>query len=233
MWGDRFRTAADLALAGTVVTVAALPVVTAGAAFTAGSFAMNHFVQYETWPSPRATFEVFRRRLWPSLLAGPAVAAAAGLVWLDVWALHRGAVPGGPLVIAVVLLAAAVAAGYLGLAVVRAGRPATRPVTHRPGVVAAAAGVVALIGLLALLVHPVLLPALVGYALFALHAVVARDEARQAVVARDEARQAVVSRDEARQAVVSRDEALQGVVAGGAGHPEHEAAGQGEHLVHR
>lgn len=173
-WGDRFRSAADLALFGAVVTVAALPVVTAGAAFAAGSFAMAHFVEYDTWPAPRSCLAVFRRGLRPGLLAaGPAVALAIGLVGLDVRALHSGTVPGGVPMIVAVLAAAAIAAGFLGLAVVRAGTAGENH-NNRTGVVAAATGVVALIGVLALLVHPVLLPALVGYALFALHVVARR-----------------------------------------------------------
>jgi hypothetical protein len=200
VWGDRFRTAADLALFGAVVTVAALPVVTAGAAFAAGSFAMAHFVEYETWPAPRASLAVFRRRLRPGLLAGPAVLAAAGLVWLDVRGLHTGAVPGGGPAIVAVLLAAAVGAGVLGLVVVRGA-------WNRPGPVAAATGIAGLIAVLALLVHPVLLPALVGYALYALHVV-------------------------ARRGALS-GKSPQHLVDAGAGHPEHERAGQGEHLVDR
>jgi hypothetical protein len=223
VWGDRFRTAADLALAGTVVTLAALPVVTAGAAFAAGSYAMAHFVAYETWPAPRACFEVFRRRLRPGLPAGPAVAAAMGLVWLDVRALHTGAVPGGVPVIAAVLLAAAVGAGLVGLAVVRVGvaaaaaRGVVAPgsvsggVGNRTGVVAAATGVLGLIAVLGLLVHPVLLPALAGYALFALHVVARRPAPGRALPG----------------------EAPQDVVGAGAGHPEHEPAGQREYLVDR
>lgn len=265
VWGDRFRAAADLALAGAVVTVAALPVVTAGAAFAAGSFAMAHFVEYDTWPAPRECLAVFRRRLRPLLLAGPAVAAAIALVWLDVRGLHTGAVPGGVPMIVGVLLTAAIAAGLLGLAVVRAGLPAPvspavapeavvgtgaseavvrtgspvnvvraglpsavvragspvaqltagsrmavvpagSPARIRPGQVAAAAGVVGMIGVLALLVHPVLLPALVGYALYALHVVARRGS--------------------------STGEGSQDLVGAGAGHAEHEPAGQREHLIH-
>ena len=212
-WGDRFRGAADLALFGAVVTVAALPVVTAGAAFSAGSYAMAHFVSDDTWPSPRSCAAVFRRRLRPGLPAGPGVAVAIGLVWLDVRGLHSGAVPGGVPAMVAVLLAAAVAAGFLGLAVVRTGFPAAG---NSPGQVAAATGVVGVIGVLALLVHPVLLPALVGYALFALH-VVARRGAQPA--------------GSSRAAQNLAGEGLQDLVGTGSGQPEHEPAGQREHLV--
>jgi hypothetical protein len=46
----------------------------------------------------------------------------------------------------------------------------------RPGTPSAATGVVALAAVLAVLVHPVLVPVLVGYALFALHVVVRGDD---------------------------------------------------------
>jgi hypothetical protein len=210
MWGDRLRSAADLALLGVVLTLASLPVVTAGAAFTTGSFAMNHFVDHDTWPASRAVLAEFRRRLRPGLVAGPAVLAAAGLIALDLRALHRGVVPGGVPMIAVLLLAAAAGVGYLGLVVVRAGRPV--PVVGRPAsvavrnpvAVAAATGVVGFTAVLGLLVHPVLLPALVGYALFALHVVARR---------------------------FGGDEGAQHVVDAGARRAEDQATGQREHLV--
>ena len=75
-WGDRFRGAADLALFGAVVTVAALPVVTAGAAFSAGSYAMAHFVSDDMWPSPRSCAEFGQM---PSAITTPRFSPANSL----------------------------------------------------------------------------------------------------------------------------------------------------------
>ena len=78
---------------------------------------------------------------------------------------------------------AAATAGFAGLVVVAAvDRPAGTRVlaaalamsVARPRTLAAATGVVTLAAVLAVLVHPVLVPVLVGYALFALHVVARR-----------------------------------------------------------
>jgi hypothetical protein len=109
--------------------------------------------------------------------------AAAALIAVDVLALRTGAVPGGGPMLLVMLALAAAAAGFAGLVVVAAvDRPAGTRVlaaalsvaVARPGALAAATGVVALAAVLAVLVHPVLVPVLVGYALFALHVVARR-----------------------------------------------------------
>ena len=88
--------------------------------------------------------------------------------------------PGGtPLLVLTAVLVAA-AAGYAGLAVVAIGADPGRPwraAARRVPLnraLPAAAGVLALAGLLAVLVHPVLVPVLAGYALFALHVVARR-----------------------------------------------------------
>jgi len=178
-WRETARAAADLALLGFLVTGAALPVVTAGAAVAAGSAAVHHHLEHDAWPSPRASWAAFRRALVPGLLA----VVAVGVVLLDFLALRSGAVPGG-LPLTVVLIGLAVlAAGMGGLAVVTAAsRPAGMKVLGaaaalagaHPGTLLAVTGVVLLAVLLALLIHPVLVPVLVGYALFALHVVVRR-----------------------------------------------------------
>ena len=176
-WRDTVRVAADLALLGIVVTAAALPVVTAGAAVATGSAALHHFLAHDRWPAARDAWRVFRRGLLPGLGATGCAAGAAALLGVNVLAIAAGIVPGGrPMTVLTVALAA-VAAGWAGLVVVRVGsrgghgwRPAARTATT-PAALLAAAGVVALSVLLAVLVHPVLTPVLAGYALLALHAV--------------------------------------------------------------
>ena len=183
-WRDSVRTAADLAVVGFAVTLAALPVLTAGAAVATASVAVRHFVEYDQWPPASSLLATFRRRLVPGLLAGPAVVVAAVLVALDVLALRRGLVPGGPLVLSAVLVVAALAAGYTAILAVLAGtrptgaaRAAVTVAAARPALLAAATGVVAVAAVLALFIHPALTPVLPGYALFALHVVARRSPA--------------------------------------------------------
>lgn len=180
-WRDSVRTAADLAVLGFVVTAAGLPVLTAGAAVGTASEAVRHFLAYDSWPPAAVVRATFRRRLVPGLWAGPAVLAAAALVALDLAGLRRGLVPGGSLILTVVLIAAGLAAGWAALVAVLTGlgtpgapRAATALASARPSLLLAAAGVVLVAALLAFLVHPVLIPILAGFVLFALHAVAAR-----------------------------------------------------------
>jgi hypothetical protein len=119
----------------------------------------------------------------PGLLATVGLAGLAILLVFDLLALRRGAVPGGlPLVVATFALAA-LAGGYAGLVMVAVGRregrqwgaalrDAASVSVARPVALPAATGVVILTVLLAVLVHPALIPVLAGCALFALHAVV-------------------------------------------------------------
>lgn len=180
-WRDSVRTAADLAIAGFAMTLAALPILTAGAAVATASVAVRHFLEYDQWPPASSMVATFRRRLVPGLLAGPAALAAAVLVVLDVLALRRGLVPGGPLALSAVLLVAALATGYAAiLAVLTGTRPSGAPraaatlAASHPALLAAATGVVGVAAVLALFIHPALTPVLPGYALFGLHAVVRR-----------------------------------------------------------
>jgi len=180
-WRDSVRSAADLAILGFAVTLAALPVVTAGAAVAAGSAAVRHFLTYDRWPPARASWGAFRRRLVPGLLAGPAALVAAALVVIDVAALRHRLVPGGPVVLTAVLVIAVLAAGYGAVSAVLTGterrgaaRAAANLVAAHPTLLAAAAGVVAVAAVLALFVHPALVPILPGYLLYALHVVTAR-----------------------------------------------------------
>jgi hypothetical protein len=180
-WRETVRIATDLALLGFLVTLAALPLVTAGAAVAAGSAAVHHHLEHDRWPTARASWAVFRRALGPGLLAGLAVAAAVLLLVIDLLAVRSGAVPGGtPLLVLTVVLAAA-GAGYGALVIVAVGadpehgwRAALATVPGRGRAALAAAGVVLLTTLLAVLVHPALVPVLAGYALFALHVVTRR-----------------------------------------------------------
>ena len=75
-WRDTVRVAADLALLGIVVTAAALPVVTAGAAVATGSAALHHFLTRDRWPDGRDAWRAFRRGLLPGLGAGACAAGA-------------------------------------------------------------------------------------------------------------------------------------------------------------
>jgi hypothetical protein len=172
-WRDTGRVAADLALLGLLVSAAALPVVTAGAAIAAGSAAVHHYLEYDRWPGPRFCWREFRRRLLPGLAAILACAAAAVLVVVDLKALKTGWVPGGPAMMAVTAVATVAVVGFLGVVVVAAGAGWESRVV-RPVTVASMAGVLALAVVLAALVHPVLVPVLAGYTIFALHVVARR-----------------------------------------------------------
>ena len=180
-WRETVRVATDLALLGFLVALAALPLVTAGAAVTAGSAAIHHHLEHDRWPTARSCWSTFRQALAPGLLAGLAVAAAVLLVVVDVLAVRTGAVPGGAPLLALTVVLAAAGAGYGALMIVAVGADpehswraamATLPGHGRAAV--AVAGVVMLTGLLAVMVHPALVPVLLGYGLFALHVVTRR-----------------------------------------------------------
>jgi hypothetical protein len=174
-WQDTMRTATDLAVLGFLVFLAALPVVTAGAAVLTGSSAVRQHLERDAWPSAGECWRTFRRAFLPGLAGLAAVAVVAGLIALDLLALSAGRVPGGlPMAVALILLAAGVA-GLTGLAVVEAAGPRAllRLAAARPVVPIAVAGVVVLAAALVLLIHPALTPVLLGYTLFALHVVAA------------------------------------------------------------
>jgi hypothetical protein len=168
-WRETIALAADLALLGLLMVAAALPVVTAGAAVATGNAAVDRYLTDGGWPGFGFCWRVFRRSLLPGFGAALACAAAVTLVVLDLQALRAGRVPGGLPLIAVTIAVAAAAAGYAGLALAGAR-------VRGPGVVVKAAGVIVLAILLAVLVHPVLIPVLAGYTLFALHVLAQRAE---------------------------------------------------------
>lgn len=192
-WRDSLRLAADLALLGILVTLACLPVLTAGAAVGTGSAALHKLLTSGRWPTAAECWTLFRTRVVPGWWAGPIVLVVAWLVAVDVAAVNRGAVPGGRPLVAALLILASVGAGFLALVAAVSGvshpdpvrgprapaeqgplRRARVLVAARPGVLLATTGVVLLVALLAAFLHPALAPVLAGYALFAAHAVLHR-----------------------------------------------------------
>jgi hypothetical protein len=183
-WRDTVAGAADLALLGVALVLAALPVVTVGAAVAAGSHAVDHWCTHRRLPAPGELARVFARAIVPGLGA-LAVAVVVALVgWLDLAALARGAVPGGAAVLAVTLLVLVAAVGLAGLTVVRVGQrggvgwagaagSAWRTALAAPRVPLTIAGLLALVGLVAWLM-PVVAPVLGGVALLGMHVVARR-----------------------------------------------------------
>lgn len=177
---DHVAEAADLALLGIVAFVASLPVVTAGAAVAAASAAVRDRCATGSLPSWRTTGSRFSRGILPGSGATVVTLAAAGLLVIDLRALQRGVVPGGPMVLAVTAAVAVLLCGLGGLVLIEVGRrdgrawlasvrTAVGTALQSPVrvVLAAAIGLVA--GLLALAV-PVTAPIVLGCYLFALHA---------------------------------------------------------------
>ncbi|WP_435205788.1 hypothetical protein [Micromonospora sp. bgisy143] len=184
-WRDVARDAADLALLGILLTLAAAPLLTAAAAAGTASAAVHDWTRTGSWPSARTTLRRFGRSALPGVPVGLLALAVLGLLAADLAALAAGRVPGGPPVLAVTGLVSAALAGYAGLVVVEAGRngggrwrvaarSSARACLDAPARWAALTGVTALAGLLAVLVTPVAVPILAGYTLAALHAVASR-----------------------------------------------------------
>jgi hypothetical protein len=183
-WRDTLSTATDLALIGIAVTLAAAPLVTAGAAVRTGSLAVSRVVEGERRPPAGELWRAFRRSLLPGLAAAVVVLAAAALLVVDLVALARGRVPGGPVAIALTGCVAAGLAAVAALTVVLLGRDgdagwlaalrwAAGTAGRRPGTAAGTVAVLALAGVLAVLV-PATIPLVPGFALFALHVVARR-----------------------------------------------------------
>ncbi|MEV4416952.1 hypothetical protein [Catellatospora sp. NPDC049609] len=177
-WRDTLRDAADLALVGIVVTVAAVPVVTTGAAVAVGAEAVHLRFTDGRWPGPREILRGFGRRLLPGALATLAVLTAALLLGLNIYWLRQGIAPGGALLVAATTLAGLALGGLVALSVPLLGRGygylrALRTAATRPALIAACAGVLAIATLIGA-VLPVTAPLLAGYVLFALHTIARR-----------------------------------------------------------
>ncbi|WP_053659826.1 hypothetical protein [Micromonospora sp. NRRL B-16802] len=182
-WRDVARDAADLALLGILLTLAAAPVVTAAAAAGTASAAVHDWTRTGSWPSARTTVRRYGRSVLPGVPVSLLALAVTGLLAVNLAALATGRVPGGVVALAVTVLVAAGLAGYAGLVVVEVGgcrrwraaaRRAGRACLDAPTRWAAVSGVTALAGLLAVLVTPVAVPILAGYTVAALHAVAGR-----------------------------------------------------------
>ncbi|RKN39648.1 hypothetical protein [Micromonospora endolithica] len=182
-WRDVLTDATDLALLGVLLSVAALPVFTAGAAVATASAAVHDRLTTGGWPGARQTLSRFVRAVPAGVAVGALALAAFGLLALDVAALAAGRVPGGGPLLLVTVGAAAALAGWAGLAVVQVGAgrgwraaagAATEVCRAHPGTWAAAGATALVAALLAVLVTPIALPILAGYALAALHAVARR-----------------------------------------------------------
>ncbi|MEU4473306.1 hypothetical protein [Micromonospora sp. NPDC023888] len=184
-WRDVARDAADLALLGILLTLAAAPLLTAAAAAGTASAAVHDWTRTGNWPSARETVRRFGRSVLPGVPVSLLTIGVAGLLAADLAALVTGRVPGGPPALLVTALVAAGLTGYAGLVVVEVGgngggrwraaaRSAARACLDAPARWAALAGVTALAGLLAVLVTPVAVPILAGYTVAALHAVAGR-----------------------------------------------------------
>ncbi|MGI5146041.1 hypothetical protein ACQEVC_06515 [Plantactinospora sp. CA-294935] len=184
-WRDTLRNATDLALLGIVITVAALPVVTAGAAVATGSAALHSWIETGSWPGVRPVLRDFRRAVLPGILPTLLGGIAAAVLAVNLLALTRGVVPGGAVLVVVTAALAVAAGGFAGLTVVRLGqrggqgwrdalRAAAQTVRDRPVTLLGTAGTVALATLLCVLILPPLTPILVGYTLFGLHATTRR-----------------------------------------------------------
>ncbi|WP_430791407.1 hypothetical protein [Actinoplanes sp. G11-F43] len=176
-WRDRFALGTDLALIGVVVTAAGLPLLTLPAALAAGSTAVRH--RYRTGRLPR--FRPLLRQYGRAVLPGAPFALVAALLLVDLVALSRGWVPGGPPLLALTGLAVTWLAGTGTLFLVATGRDpaapwrdrlgwAWRQATGRPwsALAPALAGVLAFF--LALSV-PATLPLVIGFHLFAAHVI--------------------------------------------------------------
>ncbi|WP_409073308.1 hypothetical protein [Micromonospora chalcea] len=184
-WRDTLREATDLALLGFAVALAALPVLTLAPALATASAALHDRSVTGSWPDARTSLARFGRAL-PAGLAVSAVAlAAVALLAADLLALATGRVPGGGPALALTAVVVTAVLGYAGLVTVVVGRSGgrgwrtaardvARTCPQRPGVWAAASGICALAVLLGVLVTPVAVPILGGYALAALHALDAR-----------------------------------------------------------
>ncbi|MDR7280352.1 hypothetical protein [Catenuloplanes atrovinosus] len=180
-WRDTLRAASDLALTGIVMTLAALPVITAGAAVGTASAAVARWTDQERFPGVRETARHFRHGLLPGIPPLLVLIAFGVLIRLNVHALSVGLAPGGPPLIWATLALAVAGAGFAAMVVVEFGRAgagwraatrdAARLAVSRPALPAASAGIMAFTIALGYLIQVILVPILAGYTLLALHVV--------------------------------------------------------------
>jgi len=184
-WRDTLRAATDLALLGVLTTLAALPLVTAGAAVATASAALHQWTRRGHWPAAGDLLRTFARALLPGAAATLVAAAVAALLTVNALALAAGTVPGGTALVVVTALLGALACGLAGAIVVQIGRQhargwrsaarvATRTALDRPAMVLAITGTLTFAAALGTLVLPIITPILAGYVLFALHAITRR-----------------------------------------------------------
>ncbi|WJK33962.1 hypothetical protein [Solwaraspora sp. WMMA2065] len=183
-WRDTLRAATDLALLGIVTALASAAVLTAGAALATASAAIHRWTVDGHWPDLRDLAGRFWRGLLPGAVATVVAVVGALLLAGNAVLISAEVVPGGTAMLVGTVLLAALVAGFAGLVVVEIGRGAGgwraavraswRIAERRPLAVPAAAGVVGLAAVLTVLVMPILAPILLGYTLFALHAVLRR-----------------------------------------------------------
>lgn len=183
-WRDTFSTATDLALAGILITVAAAPVVTAGAAFATGSAAVHHWVEHRSWPSLRELAGTFGRAILPGLGATLVALGLGLLLVLDLAALANGTVPGGAPLITVTGLLTAAVVGLAAVVLVEVGaregrhwsasaKAAVLRAARTVALVPAMVGTLVVPALLAFFI-PVTAPIALGFTVFALHVVARR-----------------------------------------------------------
>ncbi|RLP97435.1 hypothetical protein EAD98_06985, partial [Micromonospora sp. CV4] len=120
-WRDVVRDAADLALLGILLVLAAAPLLTVAAAAGTASAAVHDWTRTGGWPTARATLRRFGRSVLPGVPVSLLALAVAGLLTADLAALATGRVPGGPPALLVTALVTAGLAGYAGLVVVEVG----------------------------------------------------------------------------------------------------------------
>ncbi|MDG4773323.1 hypothetical protein [Solwaraspora sp. WMMD792] len=183
-WRDTLRAATDLALLGIVTALASAAVLTAGAALATASGAIHRWTVDGHWPGMRDLAGRFWRGLVPGAVATVVAVVGTLLLGGNVVLISAGVVPGGTVMLVGTGLLAALVAGFAGTVVVEVGRAGGgwraavrrtwRLVEQRPLAILAAAGVVGLAAVLTVLTMPILAPILLGYTLFALHAVLRR-----------------------------------------------------------
>ncbi|MEU6024120.1 hypothetical protein [Micromonospora sp. NPDC047134] len=184
-WRDTVRDGADLALVGILTVLASAPVLTAGAAIGTASAAVHDWLATGSWPTARQTLSRFGRGLLPGLPATLLGLGSLGLLVTNLVVLATGRVPGGTVGMVLTTAVATILLGYAAAIVVEVGRTggtgwapavtrAARGCLDHPATCAGLAGTSLVALLLGVLVTPVAVPILAGYALAAVHAVARR-----------------------------------------------------------